>query len=203
MIRSAWPAPGCYVNNKCRLMIKLTCSRLMAISVLLMMAVPLRADISEMVELPEHIEEHQWQEQNETLPELPKPHNLIPLQVVSRGYDNYRYAIDSASLSIGEHDGVRRFTVVIQSSSGVRNLRHEGIRCETGEYKTYAYAVGDGDFRLQKTAKWRAIEKEGSGRYRYDLFEEYFCVHYETSTNVSEIIRNLRYPPEQSIGVFE
>ena len=180
------------------------CFQTLAIVVSLMMVFPLNAeDVSELNDLREDIKDYQWQEQNESLPELPKAENLIPFAVVNRGYDNYSYSIDSASLSIGEYDGVRRYTVVITSRSGVRNLRYEAIRCETGEYKTYAYAVGDGAFRSYTAPKWQNIGREGSGRYRYTLFDEVYCRNYDTDMTLADILRTLRYPPESSTGVFE
>lgn len=184
--------------------IKLRNIRVLTAVILLTLVFPVSAeDVSELYDIPEDIKDPQWREQNESLPELPKSENLIPFAVVNRGYDNYRYAIDSASLSIGEYDGVRRYSVVITSQSGVRNLRYEAIRCETGEYKTYAYAVGEGQFKAYSNAKWQRIRRKGSGRYHYTLFDNYFCTHYDTNTTVSDIISALRYPSEESIEVFE
>jgi len=151
----------------------------------------------------ENAVDYQFQEQHEKLPALPKSENLIPFEVVNRDYDNYQYSIDSASLSIGEHDGIRRYTVVIASRNGIRNLRYEAIRCETGEYKTYAYAIEDAAFRIFTTPQWQNIGKEGSGRYRYTLLDEYFCSNFETEMNLPEILRTLRYPPESDPGAYD
>jgi len=154
-------------------------------------------------DIDKSVADPQWLEQNEKLPELPKSGNLIPFAVVNRGYDNYHYSIDSASLSIGEHDGVRRYTVEIASHNGVRNLRYEAIRCETGEFKTYAYAVNDAAFRPFTAPKWQSIGKEGSGRYRYTLLDEYFCINYDTDMTLADILRTLRYPPDSDAGAYD
>ena len=184
--------------------IRSRCFQTLAVVLSLTMVFSVNAeDLPDIYDAEEGIVDTPWQEQNESLPELPKAQNLLPFTVVNRDYDNYRYAIDSTSLSIGEHDGVRRFLVVITSESGVRNLRYEGIRCETAEYKTYAYAVGESQLRAYSTAKWQRIIREGSGRYRYTLFDNYFCSHYDTNTTVAEILQALRYPIEESIEVFE
>jgi len=149
------------------------------------------------------VEGTQWQEQNEKLPKPPKAENLIPISVVNRGYDNYSYSIDSAALSIGEYDDVRRYTVVISSRSGIRNLRYEAIRCETGEYKTYAYAVNDEAFRAYAVPEWQNIGREGSGRYRYTLLEDYFCRNYDTNMTLADILQTLRYPPDSATGAYD
>lgn len=160
-------------------------------------------DMTDPADIPKDTEVYQWQEQNERLPELPKPENLISFSVSNRSYDNYRYSVDTASLSIGEHDGVIRYTVVITSRSGVRNLRFEAIRCESGEYKTYAYAVDGSNFRAYTAPKWQEISREGSGRYRYTLFDEYYCRNHDTVTTLDDILQTLRYPPDSNTGDTE
>jgi len=188
------------------------CFRVLVATVSLTMVPPLIAeevpdgdDMTDPSVYPENTPAYQWQEQNdnERLPALPKPENLIPFAVSTVGYDNYRYAVDAASLSIGENDGVRRYTVVITSTSGVRNLRYEGIRCESGEYKTYAYALGNGGFRAHSTSRWQNITKVGGDRYRYVLYDEFYCRDLNTITTLADILQTLRYPPDIDPGDSE
>ncbi len=154
---------------------------------------------------PENTPAYEWHEQddNDRLPALPKPENLIPLAVSTVGYDNYRYAIDAESIGIGENDGVIRYTVVITSSSGVRNLRYEAIRCENGQYKTYAYALGNGGFKTHSTPRWQNITKVGGDRYRYVLYDEFYCRDLNTVTTLADILQTLRYPPDINPGDSE
>jgi len=170
---------------------------------LLAVEVPDGDDMADPFIYPENQKTYQWQEQNEKLPALPKTENLISFTVSDRHYDNYLYSIDAASVSIGEQDSVRRYTVLITSRSGVKNLRYEAIRCESGEYKTYAYATGDTAFRHYAAPEWLNITKEGSDRYRHTLYESFFCRDINTVMTVADILQALRYPPEIDPGDYE
>lgn len=48
------------------------------------------------------------------------------------------YGVDPASVSISNSDSLVRYVMVATSASGARNVMYEGIRCATGEVKTYA-----------------------------------------------------------------
>ena len=54
------------------------------------------------------------------------------------------YGVDPASIRISKEDGVVRYVLVATGSSGARNVIYEGIRCATGEFKTYARYSSDG-----------------------------------------------------------
>ena len=95
-----------------------------------------------------------WQEGATRIPDYPKDKNLIPFEV--DGLDRpYRYFVDTVSLSTGSEDRVVRYTVVIESPTGVRNVYHEGVLCENRQYKTYAVGTSDGTFRRTQGSQWR------------------------------------------------
>ncbi|UUZ72838.1 CNP1-like family protein [Polaromonas sp. P1(28)-8] len=48
------------------------------------------------------------------------------------------FGVDPATIRISNSDGLVRYVMVATSASGARNVMYEGIRCATGEYKTYA-----------------------------------------------------------------
>ncbi len=54
-----------------------------------------------------------------------------------------KFGVDPASLVISK-DGVVRYVMVASSASGATNAMYEGIRCATGELKTYARATTTG-----------------------------------------------------------
>jgi len=71
---------------------------------------------------------------------------------------------------------------------------YEGIRCATQEYKTYAYGNPDNRFVPAQKPVWRAIRRDGSQRYRYELLRDYFC-DQKTALPYKRpaIISNLKY----------
>jgi len=123
---------------------------------------------------PEWIEEQAWQEAEVKLPPYPKDEALVEFQV-DRPNDRFRYFLDRDAISVDGGDGVVRYTVVMESDRGARNLAHEGIRCETLEYKIYAYGGKDGQFQPVRHPQWKAIRADSYNRFRRDLYDFYFC----------------------------
>lgn len=113
-----------------------------------------------------------WQELQAMLPAYPREENLLPVRMpVSY---TLKIFLDEKSVSLAEDD-IARFTLVVESSSGYRNIFYEGIRCETREYKTYAYGAPEGEFHLLKEPKWQKIPYYDINAYRYQLARNYVC----------------------------
>jgi CNP1-like family len=106
------------------------------------------------------------------LPAWPKDENLIEFYVNSTGA--FRFFIDAASVSVGS-DRVVRYTVIARSTSGVVNVNYEGIRCDSGTYKAYAY--GQNGHWTVRDSEWRDIDPQASARWQQELRASYFCVH--------------------------
>ena len=138
----------------------------------------------------------QWKEGKIHLPPIPRDENLILMDIP---HSRLKYYIDSKSVSVGK-DRVGRYTVVIVSPSGVRNIFYEGIRCGVEQVRTYAYAIGKGSFNLMSGSKWQQILRSGANvhRYRDHLLSFYFCSNDRLRDSVQEIVRRLRYPPSLS-----
>ena len=67
------------------------------------------------------------------------------------------YGVDPASVRISNVDGVLRYVLVATAASGARNVLYEGIRCATGEFKTYARYSSDGRWSMVANAEWRSM----------------------------------------------
>ena len=122
-------------------------------------------------------EEKPWQEAEFRLPDFPRQENLIPFKVGAR-YDT-RFYIDGNSLSVGS-DGVIRFTLVIDTSSGARNISFEGMRCDTAERRYYATGRSDGTWAKARGKRWIRIGG-GSNNHYAELYANYFCTIGETT----------------------
>lgn len=129
-----------------------------------------------------------WIEQKYTIPVYPENDNLLPLNVVS---EQFKYFLDPVSLSVGSDDEVVRYSIVVVSRSGVRNVFYEGIRCDTKEYRTYAYGSGAGPFR-EMSSGWRQIRSFGSHRYRVNLVRGPFCKGESVPEKIENIIQELK-----------
>lgn len=113
-----------------------------------------------------------WEEIEATLPPPPKDSSLIPFYVSAVAVN--RFQVDADSISVGG-DGVVRFTLVVTSSSGVRNVSYEGIRCETAERRPYAFGRADGSWSKARSNAWVKIQNATVNRQYAALFTEYFC----------------------------
>lgn len=120
----------------------------------------------------EDYESKKWQELELTLPTAPQEANLQPLEV-SAATSN-RFFIDTASLSVGS-DGVVRYTLLIVTPQGVRNVSYEGMRCETKERRIYATGRSDGSWAKSRNNDWKRIQEEYANRYHAELYLNYFC----------------------------
>lgn len=172
---------------------ELTMQGLTGILISVVTAFPVLAvDESGMDGLPEYEPGREWEEQAVRLPAYPRGDNLVDLDT---NYPGYRYYIDPASVSVGKKDQVARYTVIIESTDGVRNVFYEGMRCNSRQYKTYAYGSADGPFHEMPDSDWQEIRSEAAFRYRSDLVEFYMCDGPIVRFNAKEIVKRIKYPP--------
>ena len=130
-----------------------------------------------------------WQEIEVQLPAVPSPENLIPFYVSPTATQNF--AVDEKSLSIGK-DGVIRYTMVATSPAGARNISYEGIRCETFEKKSYAFARSDGSWARSRRDQWEPIVRNAANRQHGVLATDFFCESKSVSGNRETILQRLR-----------
>ena len=117
-------------------------------------------------------EEKPWAEIEVQLPAFPETENLIAFRV---GYHtDTKYLIDGNSLSVGP-DGVIRYTLMVISASGAKNISYEGLRCVTAERRLYAFGRSDKTWSKARTNQW--VRLQGStNTHHVDLYSNYFCV---------------------------
>jgi len=143
----------------------------------------------------EFIEPPAWEEEGGgrvELPAFPDETHLLEFPVDDPS-QAFVYGIDPDSVAIGA-DGVVRYTVVLRSRSGARNVLFEGIRCENLQYKTYAHGLPDDRFQLLRDPVWQELPRSGTGRYRFELFTYYLCDPTHQPLSRHEIIRRLSLP---------
>lgn len=123
------------------------------------------------------------------LPAAPVNENLLPFYVSPNATMNF--AVDPLSVSVTP-DGVIRFTLVITSTEGARNVSYEGIRCKTAEKKLYATGKADGTWSPSRNDAWSRIRDTGANRQHAALFSDYFCELGGVAGNAAAIIKRMR-----------
>ena len=130
-----------------------------------------------------------WQEVQAQMPSAPVDADLLAFEV--EGRPGFRYAIDRKSLAVGG-DGVTRYSIVITSSTGVRTINFEGMRCATGERKIYAFGRADGGWSKNRAARWDYIRARVAGSYHSILFHDFLCAGGEGTASVEQIVQRLK-----------
>ena len=120
------------------------------------------------------------------LPAYPVAARLIEFEKTSAA--DFRYFIDPQTLSV-DKDGVVRYVLVARSSNGVQNVTYEGLRCETAEYRFYAFGRADGAWSRSRT-DWRALQLAPA--LQRVLYADYFCPQKVAILNAGEGVRALR-----------
>lgn len=130
-----------------------------------------------------------WTEVAAQLPPYPKADNLIPFNVSSATRN--KFFVDAESISVGA-DNVVRYTVVIEAAGGAKNVSFEGMRCDSGERRLYAYGHADGTWSKARNAGWEPIDFRSLLSYPKALFEDHFCRDGIRVKDGKEAAQNLR-----------
>jgi len=140
-----------------------------------------------------------WEEDKiNSLPELYDTDDLQEASIneVQKGFT---VLVDKKHLSIGD-DGVLRYWLVLRSGQGAVNAMYEGMRCETSEYKTYAFVIGRKHRRVapMRDPRWQKVRGAYGPNFRWELMQDYFCM-LGRAKPVEQILDNLRVGP--AIGI--
>lgn len=131
------------------------------------------------------------------LPPLPQQANLLPFDVSQN--TPLKFFLDSKSVSVGS-DGVVRYTVVITSPTGARNVNYEGIRCDTYEWRLYAGLDADHNAWDRTVANaFTRIENGELNAYHASLYQDYFCANKIPLANAKRIVENVQFHRTQSV----
>lgn len=137
-----------------------------------------------------------WTEIEVHLPAFPEDQDFIPFQVGA--ISDTKFMIDGKSLSIGA-DEVLRFTAVVISPSGARNISYEGMRCATGERRLYAFGHSDRTWSKARSNQWVKI-RGSSNDHRVELYSNYFCpVGAPSIRDADDARRALRYGGQRAV----
>lgn len=104
------------------------------------------------------------------------------------------YGVDPGSVSISNADGIVRYVVVATTSAGAKNVMYEGIRCSTGEVRTYARAKPDGTWVSVANSEWKSAYDISLPRHSLRFAQAAACKNAAPVSSVGELVRKLKSP---------
>lgn len=104
------------------------------------------------------------------------------------------YGVDPASVSISKTDGIVRYVVVATSPAGAKNVMYEGLRCKTGEVRTYARAKPDGTWAPAANSEWKSVYDISLPRHSLRFARAAACQSAAPVSSVRELVRKLKNP---------
>ena len=135
-------------------------------------------------------EEIEWREIEVPAPPAFKKDGLLGIEMPS--YVSLKLGVDPATLAIGA-DGVLRYVVVAVNPSGSVMALYEGIRCATGQVKSYARAGDNGKWVMSKTPLWRDLTDNLPSKHALAFARQAACEgRSEPVSSVADVIKSLK-----------
>jgi hypothetical protein len=131
-----------------------------------------------------------WKESKLVIPPCPKDENLIEYYVSAAS--KAKFYIDKNSIQAGTDDGVVRYTLVIVTSGGAKNVSFEGLQCEQSALKIYATGRADGTWAENPNAEWRLMRRISQNLHQGELARNFFCPNFVPIYTAAEGLNALR-----------
>jgi hypothetical protein len=96
------------------------------------------------------------------------------IQIPMPSYISLQFGIDPATLSVSP-DGIVSYVVLASSASGSVNAMFEGIRCATGEVKTYARYAATGQWAIITDPQWQDLNGKLPSKHALALARQGLC----------------------------
>jgi hypothetical protein len=132
-----------------------------------------------------------WKESPVTLPTGLSTQGLLPLEMPR--YVSLSVGIDPQSLQITP-EGLVRYVAVAVNASGSATGMYEGLRCATGEVRTYARTNSAGTWVEVKDSPWRDLTSNGlPSKHALAFARQGACDGRSSAANtVTDIVRALK-----------
>ncbi len=130
-----------------------------------------------------------WKELDTPPPPAFELTRLVPFEV-GTGV-TLKFGVDPATIKIGS-DGVIRYVVVAQSGTGAVNAMYEGLRCGTGEMRTYARFNPGGGWVRAQSSEWKSIWSGQLSRHTLMFARQGGCTDKAPPQSVQDVVRDLK-----------
>jgi hypothetical protein len=106
-----------------------------------------------------------------------------------------RFAVDGASLAI-DQERLVRFTLVVTSRSGARNVSYEAMRCDRGDRRLLAVGRADGSWALVPGSTWQPVNAgDLVNRQHAELFRRLCSAGSAAAPKADRLAAKLRAQP--------
>lgn len=120
---------------------------------------------------------------------------LIPIEMPK--YVSVRLGIDPATLTISR-DGIVHYVVVAVNATGASSATYEGIRCATGEVKTYARYTSNGQWSSVQNPQWQGLNDNLPSKHALALARQGVCEGRSApASSAAAIVNALKYPKRE------
>jgi hypothetical protein len=128
-----------------------------------------------------------WIENETEVLAVPRPDDLTEVRM-GRMPPGMALLVDKSRITVNPDDYVVRAWLWTRSDSGFEKGSFEGYRCDTREYKIYAWANPGRKPPVTKVSRplWKSVKK-GNYSYRAELLDDYFC-GYRELRNANQIV---------------
>lgn len=131
-----------------------------------------------------------WQEVEVPPPPSFQVDHLVPIEMPR--HMTVKLGVDPQTLTITP-DGIVRYVMVASSPGGTTFAMYEGIRCLTGEVKTYARQGSDGQWNAIRDPQWKRLNGNQASMHALALARQGACDGRAAAAASPEaIIRNLK-----------
>jgi hypothetical protein len=109
-------------------------------------------------------------------------------------YVSLTFGVDPATLVISA-DGIVRYVVVAANATGSISAMYEGIRCATGEVKTYARYGSNGQWSVAAAPQWLGLTENMPSKHALALARQGVCDgRAAAASSVAAIVNALKNP---------
>jgi hypothetical protein len=137
------------------------------------------------------VDEPEWTETQVPPPSAFDVKKLVPVEVPG---SSLTYGVDPASIQISSKDGIVRYVMVATSASGALNVMYEGLRCSTGEFKTYSRFLPEGEWRPVADAQWKSVFGNMPSKHALRFAKAGACDGTTPPTTVKALVSRLKNP---------
>jgi len=135
-------------------------------------------------------EDPEWKESVVPPPPAFDESRLVPIEMPR--YMTLKFGVDPATIAI-TGDGVVRYVVVANNKAGgATNAFYEGVRCATGEMKSYA-RYGSNGWDVLPNPEWKKMFTLNSS-YTLLLSQQGICRGAAPRGSVNEMVQRLKNP---------
>lgn len=120
-----------------------------------------------------------------------RTNGLIPIEVAG---STLRYGVDPKSVAVSR-DGIVRYVVVAtgRGPGAAVNGLYEGIRCRTGEVRSYAHYSPGGGWTPAGTTEWHPLQDPQS-RHSLAVARTGACMGQAPNRSAAQIVQDLAAP---------